>query len=422
MSGAPAILPQAAASRLVLLRQRGFGLYLGARFVSTVGIQVMSVAVGWHVYDIERSPLALGYVGLAQFLPMIVMTLPAGDLADRIERRRIIVTSYALQAAAAGILLALALAGSREVGAFYAALVLFGLARALAGPATQSIVPLLVARADLPTAIAWSSSVFQVAVIAGPALGGAVYLLGPVAAYGVCLALFLAVALAFLGVRARRPEADTGPVLGAWRRVLAGIGYVRSRRVILGAISLDLFAVLLGGATALLPIYARDILEVGPTGLGLLRSAPAVGAAAMAIFLARRPLARHGGVTMFACVAVFGVATVVFGLSENFFVSLGALAVLGMTDMVSVYVRHMLIQLATPDAMRGRVSAVNILFIGASNELGEFESGLTAHWFGTVPAVVLGGLGTLAVVAVWLWRFPELRRVDRLAEVTPENA
>jgi hypothetical protein len=269
----------------------------------------------------------------------------------------------------------------------------------------------------LPRAIAWSSSFFQVAVIAGPAVGGLLYALGPQAAYALCCAAFLGAGLGVSLLGGRRNTVRRQHGMSALERVLEGIAFVRNRPIILGAISLDLFAVLLGGAAALLPIFARDILHTGPIGLGVLRSATAVGAAGMAFALARRPLDRHAGIRMFAAVAVFGVATIIFALSRNFLVTFVALAILGASDMISVYVRGALVQFATPDPMRGRVSAVNMLFVGASNELGEFESGITAQWFGTVPAVILGGIGTLLVVAVWMWLFPSLRRVNRLQDV-----
>jgi MFS family permease len=295
---------------------------------------------------------------------------------------------------------------------------LFGAARAFAGPASQSFVPLLVPHDQFPQAVAWNSSASQVAVIAGPAVGGAIYILGPAVDYGVCLILFVTVAIVMMGIQSRSARYEAEADTTVFTRITAGIAYVWRKPLILGAFSLDLFAVLLGGATALLPIYARDILHVGPLGLGVLRSAPALGAAILGLALGQLALQRRAGLAMFACVAIFGVATIVFGLSTNFALSLAALFV-GGSDMVSVYVRATLTQLATPDAMRGRVSAVNRLFVGASNELGEFESGVTATWFGTVPAVVLGGVGTLVIVAVWYRMFPSLREVDRLSEVVP---
>ena len=401
------------------LSHRDFRRYLGAAFLAILATQIQSVAVGWQVYSIARTPLALGYVGLFQFLPMMACTIPAGHMADRFDRRLILVISNFCSAIAAGCFLTLALTRTTVIWPFYAVLVIFGASRAFAGPASQSLVPLLVPQDQFPQAVAWASSTSQVAVIAGPAIGGAIYILGPAVDYGVCLILFATVAIVMMGIRSRgmryEAEADTT----AFERITAGIAYVWRKPLILGAFSLDLFAVLLGGATALLPVYARDILHVGPLGLGVLRSAPALGAAMLGLALGQQALQRRAGLAMFACVAIFGVATIVFGLSENFALSMAALFVMGASDMVSVYVRTTLTQLATPDAMRGRVSAVNRLFVGASNELGEFESGVTATWFGTVPAVVIGGVGTLVIVAVWYRLFPSLREVDRLSEVTP---
>lgn len=390
---------------------------IGGRLFGAMATQMQSVVVGWQVFAISHDPLSLGYVGLAQFLPMFALTLPAGDLADRVERRLILATSILVQGLASGLFLILTLEGPHSVKPFYAVLVLFGMARAFSGPAMQSFLPLLVSRERLDKAIAWNSSAFQIAVIAGPALGGGLYLLGPTIAYAACLGLFLAGGLVVLSIAVRRCPEAAPHGLSAFARFSAGIAYVRRQPVVLGAISLDLFAVLFGGATALLPVYAREILAVGPGGLGLLRSSVAVGAFATAVVLSRYSLRRHAGPVMFACVALFGAATIVFGLSTNFAISLAALAVVGGSDMISVYVRSTLIQMATPDAMRGRVSAVNMLFIGASNELGEFESGVTASWFGTVPAVVIGGLGTLLVVGTWMRLFPALRKVDRLSDV-----
>lgn len=398
---------------------RDFRLFLTGRFLGTLGAQVQSVAVGWQVYDITRDPMALGFVGLAQFLPMVLLMLPAGDIADRIDRRLIVAASYLLQAAAIALLIALTRMEARTAWPFYLVLVLTGVSRAFAGPALRAFVPLLVSKEQLPRAIALSSSTFQIAVVAGPALGGVIYILGPEAAYGACLLFFLAVVALFAAIRTRHAQVPVDPALSAFGRLTAGIAYIRTQPIVLGAISLDLFAVLLGGAVALLPIFARDILHVGPEGLGLMRSAPAIGSTLVSFLLIALPLQRRTGLVMFGCVAIFGLATIVFGLSKIFLVSLAALVVMGAADMVSVYVRSTLVPLATPADKLGRVSAVDLLFISASNELGEFESGLTAGWFGTVPAVVIGGLGTLGVVALWMWLFPALRKVDRLSDVKP---
>jgi MFS family permease len=400
---------------------RDFRQYLASTFLATIAMMIQSVAVAWQVYDLVREPLALGYVGLFQFLPLALFALPAGALADRVDRRAMLAASYLIQALSSLLFVAIALTPPRNIWRFYAVLALFGTARAFAAPASQSLLPRLVTEERFPRAVALTSFSRQTAVIVGPALGGAIYLLGPAIAYGTCVACFVAVAILIATLRTRGAPMQrlAGPTTVG--RVTAGIAYIWRMPVILGAISLDLFAVLLGGATALLPIYARDILHVGPIGLGLLRSAPALGAATLGLTLARRPLGAKVGITMFACVAIFGCATMVFGISRSFALSLAALAILGASDMVSVYVRLSLVQLATPDAMRGRVSAVNYLFIGASNELGEFESGVTAAWFGTVPSVVIGGLGTLAVVLLWMLVFPDLRKVNRLSDVIPES-
>jgi len=403
-----------------ILSHRDFRRFLGASFLAILAMQIQSVAVSWQIYGLARTPLALGYVGLFQFLPMMACTIPAGHMADRFDRRLIMVVSYLFSAVAAGGFLMLALTRTEVIWPFYAVLALFGASRAFAGPAAQSFVPLLVPQDRFPQAVAWSSATSQVAVIAGPAIGGAIYILGPAVDYWLCLFLFVVIAIVIFGIRSRGASYEKEPDTTVFERLTAGVAYVWRKPLILGAFSLDLFAVLLGGATALLPVYARDILHVGPLGLGVLRSAPALGAAMLGLALGqmvRRQ--RHAGRAMFACVAIFGIATIVFGLSTNFALSLAALFVLGASDMMSVYVRTTLTQLATPDTMRGRVSAVNRLFVGASNELGEFESGITATWFGTVPAVVLGGVGTLVIVGVWYRMFPSLREVDRLSDVTP---
>jgi MFS family permease len=399
-----------------VLKHRDYRLFLLARLLMTAAIQIQSVAVGYQVYEITSDPLQLGFVGLAQFLPMLALILPAGDLADRYNRRTILLISCLLEAVVASAFSALTVFKVDTLWAFYLVLALFGVVRTLSAPASQSLVPLLVPPEHLSKAIAWSSSAFQTATIVGPALGGALYLFGPEAAYSICFVLALVVAALFGMMRVSMAARDIKNST-AFQRAIAGIDYVKAHPIILGAISLDLFAVLLGGATALLPVYARDILHVGAFGNGLLRTAPAVGAAVTGLWLGYRPLNQKTGAWMFGCVALFGVATVVFGLSENFVVSFVALIVLGASDMVSVFVRSTLIQAATPDAMRGRVSAVSMLFVGASNELGEFESGGAAHLVGTVPAVVIGGLGTLGVVALWMWLFPALRQVDRLSDV-----
>jgi MFS family permease len=391
-----------------------FTLYQLARLFTVMATEMQSVAVGWQVYEITKRPLDLGYVGLAQFLPTILLFLVAGHAADRFNRRNIVTLCYAGLALSSALLLLLTLGGSRSVHAIYAVLVLVGVVRSFNGAAGQSMVPQLVPEKDFPNAVAWAQTVFNAATIIGPALGGLIYAIfrGPTAVYTSSMTAGVISVLAASRIQLNPAKRAREPVSLA--TLLAGLRFIWEKKLVLGTISLDLFAVLLGGAVALLPVYAREILHAGPWGLGILRSAPAVGAAAMAVLLAHRPLQRHAGVTMLWCVAGFGVFTIVFGISRNLVLSLGALLLVGASDMVSVIIRGTLVQLSTPDAMRGRVSAVNSLFIGTSNEFGQFESGLTAHWFGTVPAVVIGGAGTLVVIALWAWMFPELRGADRL--------
>lgn len=395
----------------LVFQSRDFGLYLSARFLSALAIQVQNVAVGWLVYDITRDPLALGLVGLVVFLPAVALALVTGHIADRYDRRRILVICYGVTSAAALGLLACAWMRTPQVGWLYVLLFLFGISRAFANPAGQALVPNLVPPEQLGTAIAWNSTAWQTATIAGPAVGGLLYYLGPGVAFGTAAACFL-VCLALFSAMGSRPQAVAADT--SWATLLAGIRFIRSRPAIFGAISLDLFAVLLGGATALLPVYARDILQVGPAGLGLLRSMPAVGALVVALWLAQHPLQRRSGRRMFQAVALFGLVTIGFGVSQSLPLSCVFLFVLGGADMVSVFVRQTLVQFDTPDAMRGRVAAVNSVFIGASNELGEFESGALAAWIGTVPSVVVGGVGTLLVCALWMRWFPALRDRDRL--------
>ena len=403
---------------LSLFRIRNFRAFLAARALASLSNLMLTVAVGWHVYDLTHSALALGMVGLSQFLPALLLSLPAGLAADRFERRSILTAGFGLQIVVSGLLLAISLAAGAKAALIFPVVALIGVGQAFTGPASQSLLPFLVPREDFPRAVAWNSSVFQVATIAGPAVGGLLYAFGPAVVYSTAAGCYACSVFLLLRVKARL-HVNTAAKPGL-EGLLTGLRFVFSRPPILGAISLDLFAVLFGGATALLPIYARDLLHVGPWGLGLLRSAPAVGAGVMAIVLAQRPLARRAGARMFACVALFGVMTIVFGLSRSFFLSLAALAVLGAADMVSVVVRQTLVQVNTPDDKRGRVSAVNSIFIGASNQLGEFESGITAAWLGAVPAVVVGGVGTLAVVAAWALLFPSLRRADRLEALAAE--
>jgi MFS family permease len=400
-------------------RHRDFRIYQAARVLITIATQMQAVAIAWQVYAITHRAIDLGYVGLAEFLPTFGLALFAGAVADRFDRRRIVIVTNLVVAACALALLAMSWTERGGVLGIYAVIVAFGVGRAFSAPAGSALSPSLVPPEDFPNAVAWSSSFWQVATIIGPALGGLLYGAGgPTAVYGTTAAL-CTIASLLVGVLRPRPGA-VEKKSASLETFLAGIRYVKKNRILLGSISLDLFAVLFGGASALLPVYASDVLHVGPRGLGLLRSAPAVGAAIMAILVAHRPLKRHAGTTMFWCVAIFGLATIVFGLSHSFILSLLALLVTGASDMVSVVVRQTLVQLKTPNEMRGRVSAVNMMFVVSSNELGEFESGLTAAWFGAVPAVVLGGVGSVLVVVAYAFGFPELRRVDRLDDVAPE--
>lgn len=369
------------------------------------------VAVGWLIYDLTQDPLALGLVGLASFLPLVVLALFTGHIADRHDRRRILILAYATILLSAIGLLFIATTGVSEPWLIYALLLLQGVGRAFGNPASQALVPNLVPPEQLASAIAWNSMVWQTATIAGPALGGFLYYFGASVAFGTAAVCFLLCCLLY-GVMHGRPQVAASQA--SWDTLLAGLRFIRSQPAIFGAISLDLFAVLLGGATALLPIYARDILDVGPGGLGLLRSMPAVGALLVALWLANRPLQSRSGLRMFQGVALFGVATIAFGISTHIVLSCVCLFILGAADMISVFVRSTLVQFDTPDAMRGRVAAVNVVFIGASNELGEFESGILAAVIGTVPAVVVGGVGTIMVCGLWMRWFPALLHRDRL--------
>lgn len=407
------------------LRHRDFRHYVLGRFLATIAWQMLGVAVGWQVYSITRDPLDLGLVGLAQFLPFFALVLPGGQVADRADRRLVMVVAYGVEVVCALMLIAFTLSGSREVLWVFLAMALFGAGRAFWMPSGQAMVVNLVPGDVFPSAVALNSTLFQSAVIIGPSIGGVLYALGEsvlsvdgaLLVYAVATACLLVTVLLIGSVRpVRAPRSDQPPSL---HEVFEGLRFVMRRKPVLGAISLDLFAVLFGGATALLPVFAADILHVGPVGLGVLRTAPGAGAALTALWLAQRPIERHAGRWMFGGVALFGVSTIVFGLSTSFLLSTAALFLLGVGDMLSVFVRHLLVQLETPDAIRGRVSAVNALFIGASNELGEFESGLTAKWWGAVPAVVVGGVACLGVVAAYLWLFPQLRTLDRFPKPDP---
>ena len=389
-----------------------FRVFLWTRLLGTAGNQMLMVALAWQMYDLTGRAWDLGMVGLMQFLPALLLTLPAGQLVDRVDRRGVLAASLVVQAFVALVLTWGSASGWVGRDLIFILCVAMGVARALQMPAQQAIVPALVPVAQLPRAFALTSTFLRIAIIGAPALGGFIYALGPAVVYGVCLVLFIVSTLFIGSIRRVPPPESKEPVSVA--TLLAGFAFIWRKKPVLGAISLDLFAVLLGGATALLPIYAKDVLDSGPWGLGLLRGASSVGALVVALFLARHPLQRHVGRRMFVSVAVYGLAIVVFGLSHDFVLSMIALAVSGGADMISVVVRQTLVQLDTPDAMRGRVSAVNSTFIGASNELGEFRAGTAAEWMGPVAAVVAGGVGTLLVAALWVRWFPSLAQRDRL--------
>jgi MFS family permease len=395
-----------------LFRHRPFALYFAGRVLSAFAYQMGAVAVGWQVYALTHSAFDLGMVGLSQFIPMALLTFAAGHAADRYERKQVLQLCQMAEAAAAAFLAWGSWGGWLTVGEIFAVVVLFGAARAFGSPASAAMLPGVVPEGSLQKATAVSSGAFQAATILGPAVGGFAYAATPALPYAAMAALWVVASVANGAIRMDRPLAPKAPP--GWATLFAGVGFVRANKAILGTISLDLFAVLLGGATALLPIYARDILHTGPWGLGFLRGAPAVGALLTTVLLARRSLSRRVGMRMFQAVIVFGIATIVFALSRAFTLSLLALFVMGAADTVSVVIRLSLVQLATPDEMRGRVSAVNFLFINASNNLGEFESGITAALLGAVPAALLGGLGSVLVALLWMRLFPTLRDVEKL--------
>jgi MFS family permease len=415
MSGAAqSAAPSSGITPFAALKHRDFAVFAAARLCTTLSWQILGAAVGWQVWQLTRDPLALAFVGLVQFLPFILLVLPAGQVADRADRRLVLVGAYTVEALCSVLLLWFTLSGVKAVWPVFVAMTLFGCGRAFWMPTGQAITPNLVPRAVFPSAVAVNSALFQTGVIVGPAVGGLLLVWGPKAAYATVLGLLSLAVFLIATIKPVRAETQAGDF--RLSDVLEGLRFVLRRRTVFGAISLDLFAVLFGGATAMMPIYASDVLHVSPVGYGVLRSAPGVGAALMAAVLAFSPLQRHVGRWMFSGVALFGASTIVFGVSKIFWVSLIALFLLGMGDMISVFVRHMLVQLETPDAIRGRVSAVSSMFIGASNELGEFESGVAARWLGLIPSVVLGGIATLLVVAAYLQRFPELRRMDQFPQ------
>ena len=404
-----------------VFRHRDFRLYWGARFAATLGVQGESVAIGWQVYDVarrsrsmEEGAFLVGMVGLAQFLPLVLLTLIAGETADRYTRRTILLICVGVETLLVSVLAVVALRPEPSLFAIFATAALFGAARAFYSPAGGAMGPMLVPRSELPRAVAWNSLAWQSGSVIGPWIGGALCAVSPAAAYGAAGALYaLSFALMALITTPTKPEPKPG---GRAELIGEGLVYVWRNKIVFGSISLDLFAVLLGGATALLPVFARDVLHGDASTFGFLRSGPAIGAGIVALWLARRPLQRFAGRWMFGGVALFGAATALFALSRNVWLSVGLLAVLGAADMISVYVRQTLVQIVTPDAMRGRVSAVSGLFIGASNELGEFETGVMARLLGPVIACLAGGIGAMAVTGLWAWLFPALRKADRLDE------
>jgi MFS family permease len=410
MTEAAAEFPQAG---LPLLRQKNTRIFVGARMAMAFSMQMQNVAIGWYVYVLTNDPLSLGFVGLAQFLPSVLFILLTGHAADRFDRRRVVVICLAAQALISLALIPAIFATRPLVWQVYAIAFCLGAARAFSQPALAALLPDIVARADFPRAVSVSTSSLQIAMIAGPAAGGLLVAVNGGALFCLAAALNAGAALLMTRITARTAPERTAPEAGQ-NSLLAGFSYLRANRLVLGAISLDLFAVLLGGVTALLPIFARDILAAGPAGLGLLRSGPAMGAVFVGLVLARRPLRRNAGAVMLSSVAAYGAATLVFAASTNLWLSLAAMIALGGFDMISMVLRQTMVQLGTPEAMRGRVSAINHLFIGASNQVGDFESSLAATFLGAVGAAVFGGVGTLVVVALWAWRFPELRRADRL--------
>ncbi|HEY5105222.1 MAG TPA: MFS transporter [Caulobacteraceae bacterium] len=415
MPDAESALPSARA----LLRERDYLAFWASRWMGSLGTGIQSVTMGWQVYTISRRTLSVGasafnvsLIGLLTFAPLFLLALTAGETADRLDRRKVLMICWAGEIVAVGIIIAATLSHRASVPLLLAVALLFGASRAFFQPASTALGPMLVPRPLLPRAIAWNSLAGQSASIIGPAAAGVLLAIAPVAAYATSLGLYIAAAVCLLMIRkSGQPVVQPG---SRWALVKEGLAYVWQNRIVFGAISLDLAAVILGGATALLPAFARDVLHVGPQGFGILRAGPALGGAAAAVFLAGRPIRRRAGLVMFCGVAVYGAATLVFGFSHALWLSVAALAVLGAADMLSVYVRQTLVQLVTPDAMRGRVAAVSTLFIGASNELGEFESGVAARFLGVVGAAVFGGVGALAVTATWAKFFPALRKADRL--------
>jgi MFS family permease len=399
-------------TRLAAFTHRPFLYYWAARFCATFAVQIVSVSVAWQVYDLTRDPKDLGLIGLVQFLPLLLLVLVTGTVADRYGRRRVMSLSLCLQILCAAIILFCSWRGLNSPMPIFVALTLLAIARAFFGPASQALLGGLVPMHLFVNAVSWNSSAWQIASIVGPVAGGLLYGVGSTVAYAVAVILLVAALLLILRVPEPPPPKEIRRVTAS--SVFEGLHFIRKQKVVLGAISLDLFAVLLGGAVALMPVYARDILELGPWGLGFLRAAPGIGAVLTAAFLATSPIRDHAGRILLVFVALFGVFTILFGVSTLAWLSIIALALIGAADMISVVIRETLLQLWTPDAVRGRVNAVNMVFLGASNELGEFRAGFMAAWIGVVPAVVFGGVGAVAVAAVSAWLFPQLRDVRYL--------
>lgn len=400
------------ADRFAAFRHTSYLRFFISRFLGAFATQILSVAVGWQMYDETGSAFFLGMIGLVQFLPSLLLILVTGSVADRYNRRAIVASCMVVSALCGGALLLLTLFDAFEPVLVFGILVVFGIERAFNAPAVQSLAPNLVPPEDLGNAVAWNSSSWQTASIVGPVVGGLLYGVSASLAYTVSFVFFIGAAVLVFMVA--KPAQRSPSKAVSWDTILAGFRFIFREKVVLGAISLDLFAVLLGGAIALMPVFARDILTLGPLGLGLLRAAPGVGAILVAVALASFPVRHNAGVFMFIGVALFGAGTIVFGLSETAWLSIAALMLMGAADMASVYVRETLIALWTPDEVRGRVNAVNMVFVGASNELGEFRAGTMAHLVGPVAAVVIGGAGTLAVAVVWALGFPQLRKIDSL--------
>ena len=401
---------------LAALRERDFALYAGSNFLATIALQIQATALAWQIYEITHDPLQLGFVGLAEFLPAVLLALPAGHLADRMDRRRLIVTGVAAEFCAALVLLSMAVTGHITEVVILALAFCFGVARAIATPAARALMPNLMPKAHFASAVAWSSTSWQVATIAGPGLGGLLYAIAPPVAYGGAGLAFAGATVLALLMRSRPVAAPTRKESDL-TAILAGLILIFRNRLLLGTISLDLFAVLFSGASALIPVFAQDILHVGADAGGLLRSAQGFGATVTALLLTQFPLQRHVGRRLFMAVGLFGLAAIAFGFSRDYWFSFGALLVLGAADMVSVFIRGTLLPLATPDELRGRVTAVESVFIGASNELGMFVAGSGGALLGPVAAVLVGGSMTLLVTLSWAGFFPVLRRLDRFAQL-----